>query len=162
MKDQKKYFTPYGHQKYVDELNQLVKIERPNILKTIAWAAGNGDRSENADYIYGKRRLREIDRRIRFLNTRLDQAIVIDPASIQDDKIRFGATVKIVDEDGATKVFAIVGPDEIDTTKNHISFLSPIGKALMGKTVGDSITIKTPSGEIDIEIEEIIYRCLHT
>lgn len=157
MKDQKIYFTPAGHQKYVDELNDLIKNERPEILKVIQWAASNGDRSENADYQYGKRRLREIDRRIRFLTSRLDGAVIVDPSRVQESVVRFGATVTIVNENDEEKTYQIVGPDEVDLDRGCISFLSPIGRALMGKTEGDEVIIRSPAGIQEFEILSIEY-----
>lgn len=157
----KNYITPRGLARLVDELHQLSRIERPEVCKTVAWAAGNGDRSENADYIYGKKRLREIDRRVRFLTQRIDLAVAVDPASIVSDKIQFGATVEILDEDdeaGQSKTISIVGVDEIDTTKGLISWRSPIGSSLIGAVVGDTIRVQTPRGLVTYEILTIIYQ----
>jgi transcription elongation factor GreB len=154
----KNYITPQGYKRLQDELHQLFRIERPEIVKLVQWAASNGDRSENADYLYGKRRLREIDSRVRFLNKRIDAAIVVDPTQIQSDKVQFGATVTIVDENGFKKTYRIVGTDEINTAKNHVSWLSPIGKSLIGKSLNDSVTIKTPSQEFEVEIVQIEYK----
>ncbi|MGE3608722.1 MAG: transcription elongation factor GreB [Bacteriovoracaceae bacterium] len=151
------YITPQGHKLLVDELNHLISKERPEVTKLVQWAASNGDRSENADYLYGKRRLREIDRRIRFLTQRLDAAIVVDPLTIKSEKVQFGATVSVLTENGESKVFTIVGVDEVNTAKFRISWQSPIGKALLGKAAGDEVIIKIPSGEIVFEIESIIY-----
>jgi len=142
----------------VEELQQLLRVERPETTKLIQWAASNGDRSENADYLYGKRRLREIDRRIRFLTSRLDAAQVVDPAQTQSDKVQFGATVEIVDEDGRKKTFSIVGVDEVDTAKGFISWQSPIGKNLLGKECGDEVTIQAPAGIMIYEIILINYK----
>ncbi|MBA2405266.1 MAG: transcription elongation factor GreB [Bdellovibrionales bacterium] len=158
--EKKNYITPQGNHKLVTELDQLVRIERPEVTKLVQWAASNGDRSENADYIYGKRRLREIDRRIRFLSGRLDAALIVDPAKTQSSKIQFGATVKVLNEEGETKEFTIVGVDEIDTAKGRISWQSPIGKNLIGKTEGDEVTIKVPAGETVYEIVSIIYKSI--
>lgn len=154
------YITPQGHQKLVDELENLLRIERPEVTSLIQWAASNGDRSENADYIYGKRRLREIDRRIRFLSTRLDAAQVVDPAKMQSDKIQFGATVQVLDQEGETKNFTIVGVDEVDTAKNRLSWQSPIGKGLLGKNVGDEVIIQVPAGEMVFEVVSITYQTI--
>jgi transcription elongation factor GreB len=151
------YITPKGHQKLISELEDLLKRERPEITKLILWAASNGDRSENADYLYGKRRLREIDRRIRFLNQRLDNAVVVDPQSIKSSKIQFGATVLVTDEEGREKSYTIVGVDEVATEKGHISWQSPIGRSLIGKEAGDEVTIIVPAGEIVYEIVEVSY-----
>lgn len=152
------YISPKGHQKLVDELDQLLKVERPEVTKLIQWAASNGDRSENADYIYGKRRLREIDRRIRFLSQRLDASVIVDPTKITSEKIQFGATVELIDEDGNNRKFTIVGVDEVDTAKGRISWQSPIGKTLIGKASGEEVLVKTPSGEITYEVVSVIYK----
>lgn len=155
--EKKNYMTPKGHQNLVSELEQLLRLERPEVTKLVQWAASNGDRSENADYIYGKKRLREIDRRIRFLSGRLDAAQVVDPAKMVSDKIQFGATVKIQDDEGQVKDFSIVGVDEVDTAKGRISWQSPIGKGLLGKIVGDEVLIQVPSGEKVYEVVSINY-----
>lgn len=152
------YITPKGMQRLIDERDHLLKKERPEVCKVIAWAAGNGDRSENADYIYGKRRLQEIDNRLQFLSDRIDKARVVDPTKINTDKVQFGATLKIVDEDGIEKTISIVGGDEIDSKKGYISWKSPIGRAMIGKEVGDVVSVTTPKGEIEYEILEIAYR----
>jgi len=152
------YISPKGHQKLVDELDQLVKIERPEVTKLVQWAASNGDRSENADYLYGKRRLREIDRRIRFLSQRLDAAIIVDPTKITSGKVQFGATVELLDEDGNKRKFTIVGVDEVDTAKGRISWQSPIGKTLIGKAVDEEVLVKTPSGDLTYEVVSIVYK----
>jgi transcription elongation factor GreB len=158
--DRKNYITPQGYQKLQDELNQLMKVERPEVTKLVQWAASNGDRSENADYLYGKRRLREIDRRARFLSKRLEAAQVIDPKKMKSDKIQFGATIEVTDEDGETKIFSIVGVDEVNTELGRISWQSPIGKALLGKEEGDEVQIRVPSGEKNYEVVNIIYRSI--
>ncbi len=155
---EKNYITPKGFQILQDELHQLVRIERPEVTRTVAWAASNGDRSENADYIYGKKRLREIDKRVRFLTSRIDIAIVVDPTSITVERVQFGATVELVDEDGNSKKISIVGVDEINTAKGHISWKSPIGSSLIGKEVGDTIEVRTPGGIASYEIVVIIYK----
>lgn len=151
------YITPRGHQRLLDELEQLLRIERPEVTKLVQWAASNGDRSENADYLYGKRRLREIDRRVRFLTQRLDASLVVDPASIKSPKVQFGATLQVSDEDGNIKTYSIVGVDEVDTAKGRISWQSPIGKSLIGKEVGDEVLVKIPAGEVTLEIVNINY-----
>jgi transcription elongation factor GreB len=138
----------------------LLKVERPEVTKLVQWAASNGDRSENADYLYGKRRLREIDRRMRFLSGRLEAAVVVDPSSIMSEKIQFGATVKVCDEEGLTRIYSIVGVDEVDTDRGRISWQSPIGKSLLGKEVGDEVVIRVPSGEKTFEVVEITYKPL--
>ncbi len=156
--ERKNYITPKGHQKLVLELEQLLRVERPAVTNLVQWAASNGDRSENADYIYGKRRLREIDRRIRFLSGRLDAAQIVDPSQIQSTKIQFGATVNTLNEAGESRIFTIVGIDEVDTEKGRISWQSPIGKSLIGKSHGDEVTIKVPAGEMVYEVVSITYQ----
>lgn len=151
------YISPNGHQKLINELEQLLKIERPKVTSLVQWAASNGDRSENADYLYGKRRLREIDRRIRFLNQRLDQAVIVDTTSTKSEKVQFGATVEVIDENGLTKSFTIVGVDEVNTALFQISWKSPIGGNLLGKSVGDEVVIKVPAGEYLYKILNILY-----
>lgn len=152
------YISPIGHKRLVDELESLLKIERPEVTKLVQWAASNGDRSENADYLYGKRRLREIDRRIRFLNQRLDAAVIVDPLKINSAKIQFGATVELLGEDGAKKIFTIVGVDEVNTSIGRISWQSPVGKNLIGKSKGDEVLVKVPSGEIVYEVISVTYK----
>lgn len=158
MMEKNNYITPKGHQKLVDELNHLLREERPEVTKLVQWAASNGDRSENADYLYGKKRLREIDRRLRFLNKRLDSAVIIDPLETKSNKVQFGATVEVSDEDGLTKQFTIVGVDELDTASGRISWQSPIGRALIGKMIGDEVLVKVPSGELVYEIISLTYQ----
>ena len=160
MRAEKNYLTPKGYQKLLQELNHLLKEERPKVTETIAWAASNGDRSENADYIYGKKRLREIDRRIRFLNRRLEKVEVIEPSEIQSSRVQFGATVKVENEEGEQKTFVIIGVDESDARKGLISWQSPIGKALLGKEVGDTALVKAPGGEIEFEILSVEYNSI--
>ena len=148
MSDQSKnYITPSGLQKLKDEYHQLVHVERPRVVETVAWAASNGDRSENADYIYGKRRLREIDSRLRFLSGRLDKVVLVDPKTITSERVTFGATITVEDGDGNNKTYQIVGEDEWDISANKISWKSPVAKALLGKKVGDEVIVKKPSGE---------------
>ncbi len=158
--EQKNYITPKGHQVLLDELQQLMRVERPQICQLVQWAAANGDRSENADYQYGKKRLREIDRRLRFLTQRLDAAVIVDPVSIKSDKVQFGATVTVRDEEGREKSWSIVGVDEIDTQSARVSWQSPIGRALIGKTIGDEASIQTPQGVSLVEITAIQYVAL--
>lgn len=152
------YITPVGFRKLQDEFRQLFHGERPKLVETVAWAAGNGDRSENGDYIYGKRRLREIDSRLKFLRDRIENAQVVDPAQVKSKKVVFGATVTIVDEDGAKKSYQIVGEDEIEPGANRISWKSPMAKALLGKALGDEIEINRPAGQLIAEIVEILYK----
>ena len=152
------YITPGGLQALKDELEYLLKEDRPKVVATVAWAASNGDRSENADYIYGKRRLREIDRRIGFLTKRIEAAQVVDPKENPSEKIIFGATIHIENEDGERKTYQIVGEDEIDTTKGKISWKSPMAKALLGKMEGDEVLVKKPSGDSWVEIVQVEYK----
>lgn len=151
----KNYITKKGFEALKAEARQLFHEERPKIVETVAWAAGNGDRSENADYIYGKKRLREIDRRLQFLGKRMDIAEVVDPKSIKSDHIVFGATVTIEDEDGELKAYQIVGEDEVDTLGNKISWKSPIAKALLGKKLDDEVLIKRPKGSDWVTVVKI-------
>lgn len=153
------YMTRRGWNALKVELDQLVRDERPKMVETVAWAASNGDRSENGDYIYGKKRLREIDRRIRFLIKRLENAKVVDPADQQElDQVFFGATVVITDDGGETeKTYQIVGVDEANATSGLISWISPLAKALLKAREGDEVRFQTPSGLKDIEILEVRY-----
>lgn len=153
----KNYITPPGALKLRQELHQLLHELRPEVVKTVSWAASNGDRSENGDYIYGKRRLREIDRRIRFLSKRLDAAEVVDPATQSSDKVLFGATVLVRDEEERDRTYRIVGIDETDVRRGHVSWISPIGKALLQAKMGDTVTLKTPRGDEELEIVSIRY-----
>jgi transcription elongation factor GreB len=153
----KNYITPAGYARLKAELKQLVEAERPEVVKVVAWAASLGDRSENADYLYGKRRLREIDRRVRFLIKRLEAAEVVDSAGRDTDQVFFGATVK-VRMGGTTKELTIVGVDEVDPAQGRVSWVSPIAKALLKAREGDKGTLRTPGGEEQIEILEVSYR----
>ncbi|MCC7548087.1 MAG: transcription elongation factor GreB [Burkholderiales bacterium] len=155
------YITPAGFKRLKDEALRLLDRERPDLVKVIAWAASNGDRSENADYIYGKRRLREIDRRIRFLTRRLDAAEVIDPSAREDTgRVFFGATVTLADEDGAQSTYSIVGIDEADASRGRISWVSPLARALLKRQEGEQFTLKTPGGDQLLEIVQVEYRTL--
>ncbi len=157
----KNYITPQGYTRLKTELKHLLDRERPDVVKAVSWAASNGDRSENADYIYGKRRLREIDRRIRFLTRRLDIAEVVDPAAREaTDQVYFGATVTVAREDGTQQTFAIVGVDEIDTDRGRISWVSPMARALTRARAGDTVTLRTPAGAEQIELVAVAYRAL--
>jgi len=162
----KNYMTPGGFARLKAELDHLVSGERPALVSTIAWAAGNGDRSENGDYIYGKKRLREVDRRIRFLIKRLDNAEVVDPsarAGIDDeDRVYFGATVDVVNGRGEPRTVSIVGVDEIDTARGYISWVSPMARALIKAREGDTVTLQTPGGPEQLEIELVRYLPLAT
>lgn len=151
------YITPEGFKRLQEEFRQLFHDERPKLVETVAWAAGNGDRSENGDYIYGKRRLREIDKRLKWLRDRIEAAQVVDPKQIVNTKVVFGATVTIEDEDGAEKTVRIVGEDEIDPGESKISWKSPMAKALLGKSVGDEVEIHRPAGVLYAEITQIRY-----
>ncbi len=155
MADDKNYITPPGFEKLKAEYSQLLNVERPKLVETVAWAASNGDRSENADYIYGKRRLREIDRRLHFLQGKLERAVVVDPQKLSGDKVIFGATVTISDEDGKTISYQIVGQDEFDIQQQKISWKSPVAAALLGKKVDDEVVIKKPGGQEIVCIEKI-------
>jgi transcription elongation factor GreB len=157
----KNYITPAGFRRLKDEALHLLDKERPELVKVIQWAASNGDRSENADYIYGKRRLREIDRRIRFLTRRLDAAVVIDPCAREaTDQVFFGATVTLVHEDGGEKNYSIVGIDEADASRGRISWISPLAKALLKAREGDTVTVRTPGGDESIEIAGVEYKAI--
>ncbi len=156
MKD-KNYITPAGLRALKVELKGLRTDERPKLTETIAWAAGNGDRSENGDYIYGKKRLREIDKRIRFLLKRIENAEVIDPKTLTGTEVRFGATVTIVNEDDEEKTYSIVGMDEAKLEEGKISWRSPLAAALLRKHEGDLITFRSPNGEKEVEILKVNY-----
>ena len=151
------YVTPAGHKRLNDELSHLWKVERPKLVDTIAWAASNGDRSENGDYIYGKRKLREIDRRIRYLSKRLDSAVVVNNAGKTHDRVYFGATVTVADASGTERTVTIVGVDELDPGRGRVSWISPIATALLKASVGDAVTMRTPRGPVELEILTIRY-----
>jgi transcription elongation factor GreB len=154
----KNYITPAGYRRIKDELLQLIDVERPEVVKVVHWAASNGDRSENGDYIYGKRRLREIDRRIRFLTKRLDLAEVVDPSVHHgSDQIFFGATVTYSNEDGVENTITIVGIDEFDPLKGKVSWISPIARTITKAREGDTVTLHTPTGVEELEILEVTY-----
>jgi transcription elongation factor GreB len=156
--ERKNYITPRGYVRLKAELLQLLDGERPELVKTVAWAASNGDRSENGDYIYGKRRLREIDRRIHYLTRQLDAAEVVDPADRGDtDQVFFGATVTYVKTCGASHTITIVGKDEADAGRGEVSWLSPIAQALMRRRVGDIARLMTPAGDEELEITDVRY-----
>ena len=151
------YMTKAGHRRLREEFEQLVKVERPALVQVVSWAAGNGDRSENGDYIYGKRKLREIDRRIRFLGKRLDSAVVVDNAGKDHEQVFFGATVTVLAEEGTERTVSIVGVDELDPVRGRVSWISPIASALLKARVGDVVTLKTPRGAEELEVLEIRY-----
>ena len=155
---QKNYMTPAGFQRLKDEYHELLHKERPKVVETVAWAASNGDRSENADYLYGKKRLREIDRRLKFLTDRLDAAEVVDPTKVQSNRVVFGATVTIRDEEDQLKTYQIVGEDEINPQTGKISWRSPMSKALLGKQAGEAVMVQKPNGAEEIVIEKIEFK----
>jgi transcription elongation factor GreB len=157
----KNYITPGGHKKLQAELEQLWKVERPVLVNTITWAASNGDRSENGDYIYGKRRLREIDRRVRFLHKRLELAEIVDPAARTNcEQVFFGATVTVCSEEGKEATYAIVGVDEADSARGHISWVSPLARSLLKLRAGDVARLMTPAGIAGFEIIKVRYLSL--
>ncbi|UOF02740.1 transcription elongation factor GreB [Bdellovibrio reynosensis] len=158
MDNNKNYITPEGLTKLKDEYHQLMHVERPKVVEVVAWAASNGDRSENADYQYGKRRLREIDRRVHFLTKRIEDAEVVDPKLMKGGTVLFSATVTVSDEDGEEQVYQIVGEDELDPKRGKISWKSPVAKALLGKKVGEEVRIVKPAGEEFVTIENIEYK----
>lgn len=152
------YITPAGYRRLKDELLQLLNVDRPDVVRTVSWAASNGDRSENGDYIYGKKRLREIDRRIRFLTKRLDVAEVVDPATREaTDQIFFGATVLYANAGGVENRITIVGIDEVDPARGYVSWISPIAGALLKAHVGDQVLLRTPAGMETLEILDVDY-----
>jgi transcription elongation factor GreB len=155
----KNYITPHGFRRLQQELHALLRVERPAVVETLAWAAGNGDRSENGDYIYGKQRLREIDRRIRFLTKRLESAEIVDPRlQTRRDQVFFGATVTYASEDGAETTVTILGIDEADLTRGQVSWISPIARALLKARVGDVVELRAPAGIEQLEVLRIEYR----
>jgi transcription elongation factor GreB len=156
----KNYITPAGYKRLSDELTRLWEVERRKLVETIAWAASNGDRSENGDYIYGKRRLREIDRRIRHLSKRLDSAVIVDNAGKDSEQVFFGATVTALDEEGGRRTVSIVGADEVDPGRGRVSWVSPIAKALLRARVGDVVVLRTPRGPEELEIVAVSYEPL--
>lgn len=160
---QRIYMTPGCAARLRAELKDLLHVQRPEMVNTVAWAASNGDRSENADYQYGKRRLRQIDGRIHFLQNRLDAADIVDPLEqkkIAGNRVLFGCTVTVENSAGQEKVYSIVGVDEIDLPKGRISWVSPIGRALLGRCEGDLVSFKTPGGEEELEIVKAEYTAL--
>jgi len=154
----KNYMTPSGFSALQEELRRLMYTERPKVVEVVSWAAGNGDRSENGDYIYGKKRLREIDRRIHYLTKRIETAIVVEPKDQKNrDQVFFGATVTYVREDNSEHVVTLVGVDEADLAQGKISWISPIAKALLKARVGDTVEVRTPGGIETLEITAISY-----
>ena len=157
----KNYITPGGHQRLKKEFDYLLKKDRPTVTSAVSWAAKNGDRSENADYQYGKKRLREIDRRLRFLTKRLDIAEVVDPEMPRDadiaDQVFFGATVTYANQKGIENTVSIVGVDEVDMKRNHISWISPIARALMKSRPGDAVVLRAPGGIEELDVIDVCY-----
>lgn len=154
----KNYITPAGHKRLRDELLQLLDNDRPEVVRLVSWAASNGDRSENGDYIYGKRRLREIDRRIRFLTKRLDLAEVVDSSRQENvDQVFFGASVDYAGDDGDVQTVTIVGVDEVDLDRGYVSWISPVARALLKAKIGDTVPLHTPAGVKQIDILDVRY-----
>lgn len=162
----KNYITPGGHQRLKDEFDYLLKKERPAVTSAVSWAAKNGDRSENADYQYGKKRLREIDKRLRFLTKRLDNAEVVDPLTPRDEeaaeRVFFGATVTYENEKGEEKTVTIVGIDELNLKRNYITWISPLARTLMKARVGDSVVLNAPGGREELAIVDVRYEAIVT
>lgn len=154
----KNYITPAGAERLRAELKKLRYEERPEVTKVVSWAAGNGDRSENGDYLYGKKRLREIDKRMRFLAKRLEAAEVVDPLAIQVEYVQFGATVTLRFEDDSEKIYSIVGVDEVDVNRGRISWMSPLARALLKAKAGDYVTFHSPKGEQEVEVLGVVYK----
>jgi transcription elongation factor GreB len=152
-----RFITPEGLARIRGEYDELFGVERPKLVETIAWAAANGDRSENGDYIYGRKKLREIDRRLGYLAKVMKAAKVVDPASQSTDQVRFGATVELVDEDDARRTLTIVGDDEADASRGRIAWSAPLARALIGARVGDERIVRLPAGEKSYEVIAIRY-----
>ncbi len=158
MTDRPNYITPEGYRRLREEYEALFAVERPKLVETISWAAANGDRSENGDYIYGRKRLRDIDRRINFLSKRMSKAAVVNPASQPDrDRVFFGATVTLADEDDNRRIVTLIGEDEADASEGRISWNSPLARAIRGSGVGDVRRVQLPAGEKEFEIVAIRY-----
>lgn len=153
----KNYITPAGFARLKAELKQLVEIERPAVVRTVSWAASNGDRSENGDYLYGKKRLREIDRRVRYLIKRLERASVVDNAGREGAQVFFGATVRLRARLGGERSVTIVGADEVDAVRGRVSWISPVAAALLKARVGDVVSLATPGGADALEILDVSY-----
>ncbi len=153
----KNYITLAGYARLKAELKQLLDVERPEVVSVVSWAASNGDRSENGDYIYGKKRLREIDRRIRFLIKRLEIAEVVETRKDEEEQVFFGATVTVADGAGRERSVSIVGMDEVDPARGRVSWISPIARALLKARVGDTVMLRTPSGTEELEIQDVRY-----
>ena len=155
MSDHPNYITPYGYEHIRRELSWLEHEERPRVVAEVSYAASLGDRSENAEYIYGKMRLRQIDSRRRFLVKRLEKARLVDPATLSGEVVRFGATVVVADEEGEERTWRIYGEDEVDVAKGILSWRSPLAQALMGKEAGDGVRFQAPSGMREVEIVDV-------
>jgi len=154
----KNYISPAGYARLKAELKQLVETERPEVVRTVSWAAKNGDRSENGDYLYGKKRLREIDRRVRFLIKRLEAAEIVDSAGRDTEQIFFGSTVRLrTSASGGERTVTIVGVDEVDPATGRVSWISPVARALLKAREGDRVTVETPAGPEEVEILEVRY-----
>ena len=151
------YMTPAGHARMKSELKRLVEVERPETVRVVSWAASNGDRSENGDYIYGKRRLRELDHRIRYLMKRLEAAEVVDPRDRETDQVYFGATVTYADAEGRETTVSIVGVDEADPARARVSWISPVARALLRAREGDQVVLETPGGPTRLDVLEVRY-----
>ena len=151
------YISPEGHRKIVDEYNWLLHKERPRITAEVSYAASLGDRSENSEYLYGKQRLREIDRRLGFLERRMRVHEVVDSTKFTGDTVLFGAIVEIEPEEGPVQRWTVLGEDEVDTDKGHISYLSPLGRALLGKSTGDTAAFDTPKGRREVTLLSVTY-----
>jgi len=156
----KNYISPAGYARLDAERRQLVQVERPAVVQVVSWAASNGDRSENGDYIYGKRRLREIDRRVRFLIKRLESAEIVDSAGRDTDQVFFGATVALRSAAGGERAVTIVGMDEVDPVRGRVSWISPIARALLKARVGDVVTLATPAGSETLEVLDVRYETI--
>jgi transcription elongation factor GreB len=150
--------TKAGYTKLVEERDHLWKVARPKVTKEVSDAAALGDRSENAEYIYGKKKLREIDKRLFFLNDRIERAVVVDPSTLSGDRVQFGATVTIKDDSGKVSTYQIVGEDEVDAAAGKISHRSPVGRGLLGKQVGDTVTVQRPAGEIELTVKRLEFK----
>ena len=158
------YLTPAGAKRLRTELKEILYQLRPEMVKTVTWAASNGDRSENADYHYAKRKLRQYDGRIRFLTRQLQDATIVDPVEqqkIANGRVLFGCTVTVENEAGEEKVFSIVGTDELDPSRGYLTWISPIGRALLGSTEGDLVSFTTPGGQTELEIIKVEYKTLN-
>jgi transcription elongation factor GreB len=153
----KNYISPAGYAKLRAELAQLWEVERPKLVETVSWAAGNGDRSENGDYIYGKKRLREVDRRIRFLSRRMEHAEVVQNIGHDPERVFFGATVTVMSARGEERTVTIVGMDEVDPARGRVSWIAPISKALLKAREGDRVSVRTPAGIEDVDIIAVRY-----